>query len=231
VAPQPLQARGRARGGLANERCERTPRGQAEHDQRLQRIDRVAVVRTVGRERRAHVRFQQAEGRPAVDHAGKVPLSWTGTGVVEVLPDSAGEDISEMGVTVDRLLGQVRRPQARSGIAQDVARLAAHQVGDPQGLGPWVEAPERPAVRPGRVMERPQRRSGLGGRGWVNGTVGPEDDVLPARGVRPGFDQARWRDRALPERSRKADATGEGIDGAYQCARRVTRATTGAGWR
>lgn len=69
---------------------ERTPCREAQHDQRLERTDRGVVVLTVCRESVAHLVFEQTEDRPAVNHAGEVPLLRTDAGFVEVLPHPSG---------------------------------------------------------------------------------------------------------------------------------------------
>src|SRR5438128_9723203 len=119
-----------ARRRLANEWRERTPCGDAQDHERLERLDGLEVVGTVRRERGSHLSLELTEDRPSVDHAGDVPFPGAEARFVEVLPDAAGEDVLEVRVTVDRLLPQRRRDQATCRVAEDVARFATHEFRD-----------------------------------------------------------------------------------------------------
>src|SRR5216117_1483342 len=115
-----------ARRRLADEWRKRTPCGDAQDHERLERLDGLAVVCTVGRERRAHLLFKLTEDGPSMDHARDIPLPGAEARFVEVLPDAASEDVLEVRVTVDRLLRQLRGHQSVCRVAQDLTGFATH---------------------------------------------------------------------------------------------------------
>ena len=150
-----------ARRRLANEWRERTPCGDAQDHERLERLDGLEVVGTVRRERGSHLSLELTEDRPSVDHAGDVPFPGAEARFVEVLPDAAGEDVLEVSVTVNRLLRQRRRREAACRIAQDLAGFATHEIRDAQSLRTRIKTAEETEVVLGALMEGAQRGSRL----------------------------------------------------------------------
>src|SRR5881628_2665624 len=121
-----------ARRRLADEWRERTPCGDAQDHERLERLDGIELVRTVRREHGAHLSLELTEDGPSVDHAGDVPLPGAEARFVEVLPDAASEDVLEVRVTVNRLLRQRRGHQTVCRVAEDLAGFATHEIRDAQ---------------------------------------------------------------------------------------------------
>jgi hypothetical protein len=121
----------RARGRLADQRRERSPGSYPKDDERLQRLNGVGVICAVCRKCFAHLLLKLTEDGPSVDHTCDIPFPRTKARFVEVLPYATSQDVFEVGVTVDRLLGQrreretVRRfVQGPTGIATDEFRDA-----------------------------------------------------------------------------------------------------------
>jgi hypothetical protein len=130
VAAQPIETRGSAARGFADKRRERPPSRDPEDDKGLQRVDDLPVMGPIRRERVVHLALQFTEDRPAMDHAGEVPLPRTDTCLIEVLPDAACQHVLEVRITVDCLLRSYRWRKARSGVAKDVRRFPADEIGD-----------------------------------------------------------------------------------------------------
>src|SRR5438132_13701502 len=150
-----------ARRRLADEWRERTPCGDAQDHERLERLDGLEVVGTVRRERGLHLSLELTEDRPSVDHAGDVPFPGAEARFVEVLPDAASEDVLEVRVTVNRLLRQRRGHQTICRVAQDLAGFATHEIRDAQSLRTRIKTAEETGVGLGALMEGAQRCSRL----------------------------------------------------------------------
>ena len=211
MATQPVQARDSPGGRLAYERCERPPRSDAEDDEGLQGIYRLSVMRPIRCERVTHLALQLTEDGPPVDHAGEVPLFRTDTCLIEILPDATSQHVLEVGVPVDRLLRQSRWRQTRGGAAEDLCRFAADEIGDAKRLGARVEAPQRPLVRCGRLMERSKCRARLRRSGCDSGSVAPERDVATTFDMWPGVDQLGRRYGALSEMLCETEPAGQRV--------------------
>lgn len=140
MVAEPLETPSGPRRRLSDQRRERTPSGDRQDDQRLKRVDRVAVVTAVSIQRRTHVVLELTEHDPSVDHAGDVPFLWSVARFVEVLPDAVGEDVLEVRVAMDGLVRKRRYRQAARGVAKDLAGFATHELSDAERLWSRIEA-------------------------------------------------------------------------------------------
>src|SRR2546428_13062726 len=99
-----------ARRRLADEWRERTPCGDAQDHERLERLDGIEVVCTVGRERGLHLSLELTEDRPSVDHAGDAPFPGAEARFAKALPNAAGVAVLKVPVTSIPLLRRRRGP-------------------------------------------------------------------------------------------------------------------------
>ncbi len=157
MTTQPFQTLPRAGASrLADEWRERTPSGDAQDDEWLQRVNHLSVIGAVCHEGFMGLVLELAEDGPPVNHARDVPLLGTETSFVEVLPDAIRRDVFEVRVPMDRLPRERRRRQAFCRGAKDLGRFAAYKIGDAHRLRARIEAAQGTAVCRGRLVERAQ---------------------------------------------------------------------------